>query len=548
MGSYRQIIPTLKQPWIELSAMPNSLGGSTKLPADNNVHRSVSAIDEAAASFTTPEAIGGSFRSVQVATDDAQTDMLRNNSMARRKISEGLLRMLSVGHRVAGEESCFRQRPNSAGANLMRARTALGRSSNECVQRGPSWVTSGPPVTFQGVFLGTSERSPTASPRGSSAGKPDPSLKWRSSNRMNASTRSMPGEAEDAATKIMQDFLLTLPLLSHVPRDKLAPVVHNLTSTDAKYGAVLQREGEEPAGIIIIWNGTVAVERSLVTHSSSPEARILSSCMRRPATSRADIATRSGASSSPSSPTNVCQPVVGRCGRGAVFGDFAVLHNVAATETVRVDAIGGAHVIRIAAESLKEHISENLLTPMRSRAREVGRWRERQASRMSGSLTTARFHFSNVAPSRIPFPSLAEIQRIKMHAREDAWKPMNWREKLAAQLKAEEAVTQQLARSQTREFKKKQRLGQVKYKRPASALLGNTTRRQGSRARNDTLVSVDKIDNRKLHLTTWKQPDHHRVHLGTGVRGDSAAAFGYHVHLHVDALKSLDGSYLEKFD
>ena len=109
-----------------------------------------------------------------------------------------------------------------------------------------------------------------------------------------------------------------------------------------------------------------------------------------------------------------------------------------------------------------------------------------------------------------------------MQAREDVWKPINWREKLAAQLKAEEAATQQLARSQTREFKKKQRLGQVKYKRPASALLGNTTRRQGSQARNDTLVSVDKIDDRKLHLTTWKQPDHHRVHLGTGVRGDSA--------------------------
>ena len=136
-----------------------------------------------------------------------------------------------------------------------------------------------------------------------------------------------------------------------------------------------------------------------------------------------------------------------------------------------------------------------------------------------------------------------------MHAREDVWKPINWREKLAAQLKAEEAATQQLARSQTlREMKKKQRLGQVKYKRPASALLGNATRRQGSRARNDTLVSVDKIDDRKLHLTTWKQPDHHRVHLGTGVRGDSAAAFGYHVQLDVDALKSLDGSYLEKFD
>ena len=55
---------------------------------------------------------------------------------------------------------------------------------------------------------------------------------------------------------------------------------------------------------------------------------------------------------------------------------------------------------------------------------------------------------------------------------------------------------------------------------------------------------MESITDRNLFLATWLQPEQHRVHLGSGVRGDSAAANGLHLELDIDAIKDLDGNYL----
>ena len=84
--------------------------------------------------------------------------------------------------------------------------------------------------------------------------------------------------------------------------------------------------------------------------------------------------------------------VIGKCGRGSVFGEFASLFKTEANETVRVESVGGAHVIRLSAASIVECCDEKAVAVMKAKARQIGRWREGQANSISGSMTTAAYH------------------------------------------------------------------------------------------------------------------------------------------------------------
>lgn len=128
-------------------------------------------------------------------------------------------------------------------------------------------------------------------------------------------------------------------------------------------------------------------------------------------------------------------------------------------------------------------------------------------------------------------------------------RPLGWRHKLARQLE-EEATAAELELSESlREIKRRERNRHIlSIKRPASALSGSNRRHESESEHTESTLCPENVTDRKLFLATWDPPEQHRVHLGSGVRGNSSAVDGWHMQLNVDAIKDLDGMYLEKLD
>jgi len=474
----------------------------------------------------------GSEPAMSRAPSEARGSFSRAQSSVRPSITAGMLQMLAGGHGCSDDRSRYRQRPGSAPGS--RRRTAadsdvpsrVGSSAADV----PDWMSSGPP----------------SSPLGSPVQKepllrsPDGKLIKKTGSFRLAPTSKTP------AGDVKRDFLLSLPLLAHIQREKLTTLVSQMTSSHEKFGTVLQVEDQPTADIIIIWNGMVNVERKVVDATTCEEVRILSSCMRKTARNKA-VPNKSAEDEAPLQHKPSSSLVVGRAGRGTVFGEFACLFSTAATETVRVASVGGLHVIRILAASLLEICDEREVTLMKAKAREVGRRREDMATDISGSMTAAAYHYSTRIEAHVAFPTTEELRSINIKAVEDLWHPLGWRKKLALQEEQERAAADRaLSQSQRAANREKQRANMVTRRRPASAL--GTSRRTKLQVQEKHVVGAENIHDRRLRLTTWEMPEQHHVHLGvSGARGNADAARGFRVELDIDAIKDLDNTYLASF-
>ena len=347
----------------------------------------------------------------------------------------------------------------------------------------------------------------------------------------------------------MLSFLQSIPLLSHIQLERLATLAGHLTSSHEKFGTVLMREGENTENITIIWNGTVSVERKVLNATTCEEARILSSCMRTTAQTKIlKLAAGSEDDEAPSRATpSQASLVTGTCGRGVIFGELSVLFGLGTSETVRVESVTGAHILRCPAAAIHECCEDKALVIMKAKVQQVARWRQEQASVISGSMTAAAYHYSTRPETHVAFPSSREIKSINRKARADVWHPLGWRKKLAQQEELERTAAEVAMREKSgKELKKAKR--NAPPRRPSSALAGTSSRRGVSRhAKIHAVVGAENIGDRNLFLASWEPPEQHHVHLGSGVRGDSSAAEGFHLELDVDAIRDLDGTYLASF-
>jgi hypothetical protein len=453
----------------------------------------------------------------------------------RPKMSAGMLCMLS-----SGPKSLFRQRPRKEWKKRT-PQEAKGLSRAESAGRvpdWPDWMTAGPP-TLVGSPPGPSSSSPMSSPV--TVLKKGTSVPRKQLLRLPAASKQ-----PESNINILLDFLHDLPLLSHLPREKLAQLVPFVSSGHEKFGAVLQRENERTEHITIIWNGMVAVECKVLNATTCQEVPILSSCMRKLGQLKTQLELLVAEDQTEAKMlASKASLVTGKGGRGTVLGALASFFDTTLTETVRVESVGGAHVLRVPAAAVLNCCDENSVLMLKQRVRQLGMWRQEQASNMSASMTAAAYHYApRHNDARIPFPSTQEIQHINKKAQEDIWHPLGWRKKLQQQ---EERAAADLAmenRARQLENSKKSR-NSATLQRPASALAGTSGRRRESRHdQKQVQVGAEKITDRNLFLATWLNPEQHRVHLGSGVRGDSASAHGLHLQLDIDAIKDLDGNYL----
>ena len=444
----------------------------------------------------------------------------------RPKMSAGMLQLLT-----AGAPSRFRARPSTACARRAPPETDGVSPRIGSPEAVPDWMRTGLPSSMQPGSVGSLGTEPT-SPVLSS-----PLLKRGMTRK---SFRGL-GTTGHAGSEALLDFLHALPLLSHLPRERLALLVPAVTSRHEKFGAVLERENERTENITIIWNGMVAVECKVLNATTCEEVPILSSCMRRPGQSKTLVPDGEDADSR--TVASKASLVTGKGGRGTVLGAFASFFDTTSTETVRVESVGGAHVLSVPAAAVLDCCDEKAVAMLKERVRQLSVWRQGQASNMSASMTAAAYHYAVRHETHVPFPSTHEIKSINRKAREDIWHPLGWRKKLEQQEELERAAADLAMENRTGASKKSQKTATLR--RPASALAGSTSRRRESRHdQKQAQVGVESITDRNLFLATWLQPEQHRVHLGSGVRGDSAAANGLHLELDIDAIKDLDGNYL----
>jgi hypothetical protein len=452
----------------------------------------------------------------------------------RPKMSAGMLCLLT-----AGPKSRFHQRPSTActqrtphEANGLSRAGSAGR-----VPDWPDWMTAGPPTSVGSPLGPDAASSPTSSPLAA--------LKKGTSRKQSLRAPAASKQPE-SNINILLDFLHDLPLLSHLPREKLSQLVPFVSSGHEKFGAVLERENERTEHITIVWNGMVAVECKVLNATTCEEVPILSSCMRKPGQFKTQLELLVVEDQTEAKMlASRASLVTGKGGRGTVLGALASFFDTTSTETVRVESVGGAHVLRLPAAAVLNCCDDNSVLVLKQRVRQLGMWRQEQASNMSASMTAAAYHY---APrhnhTRISFPSTQEIQAINKKAQEDIWHPLGWRKKLQQQ---EERAAADLAmenRARQLEDSKRSKKSST-LRRPASALASTSGRRRDSRHdQKQVQVGAEKITDRNLFLATWLNPEQHRVHLGSGVRGDSASANGLHLELDIDAIKDLDGTYL----
>ena len=368
-------------------------------------------------------------------------------AVARTKMSFTMLQMLSTR-----EKSRFRQRASSVPA--VRSQTAgaqqdlsrLGPSSSI-----PDWTSSSDAMGLIG----------------------SPVLREARLIKSPNSTSFRPQAAKSAAEITMLDFLQSLPMLAHIQRERLGPIIGQLAHSHEKFGTVLQRENEFTQHMIVIWNGMVTVERQF-NAAKCGEVPILSSCLRRPVQKVHNTTGSGPGGDSDRANERSVSVVVGKCGRGSVFGEFASLFKTVLNETVRVESVAGAHVLRIPTVSVEECCDDLALAIMKSQTKRVGKWREEQANEISGSITTAAYHYSTRPSALMPFPSQRELTSINVKAREDVWHPLGWRKKLAVQEELERNTAAALAVTRTRDNKdsKDARSKPIPLRsRPASALV-----------------------------------------------------------------------------
>ena len=460
-----------------------------------------------------------------------ESNALSTATVHRPNITAGMLQMLAGGH-CGDERSRYRQRPSSAAStrqhsaceDIARLGSSFGRPSSAGL---PPWIASGPPS------------SPAVSPPAKETLKsPDGKTKH------NASFRALP-LPKTSADDVKLDFLHSLPLLAHMHREKLAPLLSHMSSSHEKFGTLLQVEDQPTDNIVIIWNGTVTVERKVIDATTCEEVRILSSCMRKAVRNKAVRNASAGEEGDAEQTKSAASLVIGKCGRGAVFGDYAAMFEILPNETVRVDSVGGSHVIRILAASLREICDEKEIASMKAKARDIGRWREGLAADVSGSMTTAAYHYSARIEAHVAFPTTEELRAINAKAVEDLWHPLGWRKKLALKEERERRAADIALSDSIRAANKSKKSSTASRRRPASAL--GTSRRQKP-VQEVAVLGAANIHDRNLYLTTWVMPQQHHVHLGdSGARGDVAAARGFRVELDIDAVKDLDGTYLTNF-
>lgn len=382
-------------------------------------------------------------------------------AVARPKMSFIMLQMLSTR-----EKSRFRQRASSAAA----VRSQIAGAQQDLSRLGPSssipdWKTSGPP--------GSAFASLGASSSDAMGLIGSPVLREARLIKSPNSTSFRPQAIKSAAEITMLDFLQSLPMLAHIQRERLGPIIGQLAHSHEKFGTVLQRENEFTQHMIVIWNGMVTVERQF-NAAKCGEVPILSSCLRRPVQKvHNTIGGGPGGDIDRANERSV-SVVVGKCGRGSVFGEFASLFKTVLNETVRVESVAGAHVLRIPTVSVEECCDDLALAIMKAQTKRVGKWREEQANEISGSMTTAAYHYSTRPSALMPFPSQRELKSINVKAREDVWHPLGWRKKLAVQQELERSTAAALAVTRTRDDidSKDARSKPIPLRpRPASALV-----------------------------------------------------------------------------
>ena len=388
----------------------------------------------------------------------------------RPKIPSGMIQLLSSGHDVSGKKSRFRPRPSTAGAvRTEHAERNHSRIISQPFSDEPDWMTSGPPMSpnspktpWQQTGMSPKTQTITQSKRASFL-------------RRNGSMTKLSPESS------MLSFLQSIPLLSHIQLERLATLAGHLTSSHEKFGTVLMREGENTENITIIWNGTVSVERKVLNATTCEEARILSSCMRTTAQTKIlKLAAGSEDDEAPSRATpSQASLVTGTCGRGVIFGELSVLFGLGTSETVRVESVTGAHILRCPAAAIHECCEDKALAIMKAKVQQVARWRQEQASVISGSMTAAAYHYSTRPETHVAFPSSREIKSINRKARADVWHPLGWRKKLAQQEELERTAAEVAMREKSgKELKKAKRNAPPRRPSSARSACGTLARRR----------------------------------------------------------------------
>ena len=463
----------------------------------------------------------------------------------RPKLSDGMLQLLAFGHVDKDELPRYRPRPSSAMA--MRKEPEESKSF-----KVPEWSTSGPPIGGKMEFLGgkMDTKSLGTSPMGTSSPHQliTTPLSVHSRGRKILSAQDIMDEIEGNERQLLEekerqlvDFLQSIPHLAHIHRDKLVPLAGNLTSSHERFGTVLQKENEKTDHIIILWNGTVKVERTVINATASKDIPILSSCLRKPLQSRGAQVEAAAVQEGSAVEHPKRSVVTGTCCRGSVFGEFSSIFNAPANETVRVESVGGAHVLRILAANVLECCDEKALALLKAKVKQIGMWREDQANNLSGSMTTASYQYAPKHEVLVTYATPTEMSAVIKASKQDILRPLGWRQKMQREAERAAAEAHSEAVQIIRQEKKSTRKSLL---RPASAFVDSTRKRESRHDQKDHLQGVDNISARNLFLATWTLPESHRVHIGKGVRGDSSAANGWHLEIDIDALTVLDDKYL----